>query len=157
MVGTGDILPDSACQRSREGDLDSSRTLRAWFVPDVAFVASSVALLYCLFLFSGYQKLFRDSDAGWHIRTGEHILATGALPRTDPYSFTRAGQPWYAWEWGADVLTGLVHRSWGLTGVAMLYALAIAAGVWLWFHLHWTLGGNFLLAGALAIPLLSTC
>jgi hypothetical protein len=39
----------------------------------------------------------------------------------------------------------------------MLYAVAIAAGVWLWFHLHWIVGGNFLFAGALAIPLLTTC
>jgi hypothetical protein len=161
MVGTGGIRGDGACQRSdevaREGLFDHSRTLRAWFFPDVAFAASSIALFYCLFLFNGYQKLFRDSDAGWHIRTGEHILATGALPRVDPYSFTRAGEPWYAWEWGADVVTGIAHRSWGLAGVAMLYALAIALGVWLWFQLHWTLRGNFLLACALAIPLLSTC
>jgi len=39
----------------------------------------------------------------------------------------------------------------------MLYAVAIAVGVWLWFRLNWTLHGNFLVACALAIPLLSTC
>ncbi|MCL5743236.1 MAG: hypothetical protein M1541_04790, partial [Acidobacteria bacterium] len=107
--------------------------------------------------FNGYQKLFRDSDAGWHIRTGETILKTAALPRSDPYSFTRAGRPWVAWEWGADVLTGAVHKALGLGGVAMMYALAIAAGVWLWFRLHWKTGGSFLLACALAAPMLSTC
>src|SRR5581483_5090561 len=130
---------------------------RAWFVPDVALVASCITLFYCLFLFQGYQKLFRDSDAGWHIRTGERILATGVLPRTDPYSFTKAGEPWFAWEWGADIVTGAVHAAWGLAGVAMLYALAIAAGVWLWFRLNWIVNGNFLFASLLAIPLLSTC
>ena len=31
------------------------------------------------------------------------------------------------------------------------------AGVWLWFRLHWALGGNFLVACAMAPLLLSTC
>ena len=128
-----------------------------WLRPDLALAAASVTLFYCLFLFQGYQKLFRDSDAGWHIRTGEAILQTGTLPRTDPYSFTRAGQPWFAWEWGADAVVGAIHRAAGLTGVALFYGVAIAAGVWLWFRLHWSLGGNFLVACAMAPLLLSTC
>jgi hypothetical protein len=131
--------------------------LLRWCVPDVAFATACVTLLYCLFLFQGYQKLFRDSDAGWHIRTGEAILATGNLPRTDPYSFTRAGQPWFAWEWLADAGVGGIHRAFGLKGVALFYAAAISAGVWLWFRLHWALGGNFLIACAMAPLLLSTC
>jgi hypothetical protein len=126
-------------------------------VPDLAFSAACVTLFYCLFLFQGYQQLFRDSDAGWHIRTGEAILATGTLPRTDPYSFTRGGQPWFAWEWLTDAATGAIHRGFGLSGVALFYAAAISAGVWLWFRLHWALGGNFLIACAMAPLLLSTC
>ncbi len=129
----------------------------AWLLPDLALVVAGVTLVYCLFLFQGYRKLFRDSDAGWHIRTGEAILATGELPRTDPYSFTRVGQPWFAWEWMADIAAGAVHRTAGLSGVALFYAAAIAAGVWLWFRLHWALDGNFLLACAMAPLLLSTC
>jgi hypothetical protein len=129
----------------------------AGLVPDVALVAAWVTLFYCLFLFQGYRKLFRDSDAGWHIRAGEAILSTGDLPRTDPYSFTRGGQPWFAWEWMADVAAGAVDRAAGLSGVALFYAAVIAAGVWLWFRLNWALDGNFLLACAMASLLLSTC
>src|SRR5438876_1612367 len=120
-------------------------------------VAACVTLFYCLFLFQGYQKLFRDSDAGWHIRNGEAIVATGTLPHTDPYSFTRQGQPWFAWEWLSDAATGTIHRAGGLRAVALFYAAAIAAGVWLWFRLHWALGGNFLIACAMSPLLLSTC
>jgi hypothetical protein len=130
--------------------------LTCW-LPGLASVAAAVTLFYCLFLFQGYRRLFRDSDAGWHIRNGETILSTLELPVTDAYSFTRAGQPWYAWEWAADVVTGAVHRAAGLSGVALFYATAIAAGVWLWFQLHWVLHGSFLLAGAMAPLLLSTC
>ena len=85
------------------------------------------------------------------------ILRNWSLPHADPFSFTRAGQPWFAWEWLADVLMGAVHQAAGLTGIVMLYGLAIAAGVWLWFRLNWDVGGNFLLACALASPMLSTC
>ncbi len=128
-----------------------------WLLPDLALVAAAVTLFYCLFLFQGYRQLFRDSDAGWHIRNGEAILATGRLPHTDPYSFTKFGQPWFAWEWAADVVTGAIHRAAGLRGVALFYGVAIAAGVWMWFRLHWAMNGNFLIACAMAPLLLSTC
>jgi len=131
-------------------------SVRYYLIPDLALVAFLVTLFYCLFLFEGYQKLFRDSDAGWHIRAGESMLATRALPHTDTYSFTRSGQPWFAWEWGSDVLTGIAYQAGGLTAVAFFYALAIAGSVWLWFRLNWVLGGNFLIACVFAAPMLST-
>ena len=127
-----------------------------WFFPDVAMVAACVTVVYCLFLFQGYQKLFRDSDAGWHIRNGEEILLTGDLPHTDHYSFSRAGAPWFAWEWGSDVVVGAIHRAWGLAGVSLFYSAVIGAGVWLWFRLHWAVGGDFFVACAMAPLLLST-
>lgn len=133
------------------------RPVSGWFVPDLALVAAAVTLFYSLFLFQGYNAFFRDSDAGWHIQIGEAIVRSRELPRTDPYSFSRAGQPWFAWEWLSDVATGLVHQAAGLRGVALSYGVVIAAGVWLWFRLHWVLGGNFLLACAMAPLLLSTC
>lgn len=130
--------------------------IRHYVIPDLALVACLVTLFYCLFLFAGYQKLFRDSDAGWHIRTGESILATRSLPRTDPYSFTRSAEPWFAWEWGADVLTGAAYRWAGLSGVVWFYALAIAGSVWLWFRWNWALEGDFLIGCLFAAPMLST-
>lgn len=131
-------------------------SIRRLLIPDVALVAFLITLFYCLFLFAGAQKLFRDSDAGWHIRTGESILAAHALPHADPYSFTRSGQPWFAWEWGSDVLMGAAYGAAGLSGVACLYALAIGTSVWLWFRLNWVLDGNFLIACLFAGPMLST-
>ncbi len=130
--------------------------LRFWLAPDLAMFAAILTLFYCLFLFEGYWKLFRDSDTGWHIRNGETIAATRALPRTDPYSFSRPGAEWFAWEWGADLMMGAAHRWDGLRGVAALYLSAIALCTWLWFRLHWAAGGDFLVACVLASPMLST-
>jgi hypothetical protein len=68
-----------------------------------------------------------DPDIGWHIRTGELILATHSLPRTDPFSSTMQGQPWFAWEWLYDILLGILNRACGLNGVVWLCALLVAA------------------------------
>ena len=68
-----------------------------------------------------------DPDIGWHIRTGEQILATRAIPRTDLYSSTMHGQPWFAWEWLYDLLLGILHRACGLNGVAWLCAVVVAS------------------------------
>ncbi|MGD0213718.1 MAG: hypothetical protein ABSB87_10830 [Terriglobales bacterium] len=68
-----------------------------------------------------------DSDIGWHIRTGEQILAMHTLPRTDSFSSTMQGQPWFAWEWLCDIVLGILHRACGLNGVVWLCALLFAA------------------------------
>jgi hypothetical protein len=112
-----------------------------------------VTFFYCLFVFGGYRQLFRDADAGWQILTGERILSNGVVPQQDPYSFSRDGAPWFAWEWAGDVVAGLLHQSGGLRAVALWYASVIAATVWLWLRLHWALHADFLLA-CVSLPLL---
>ncbi len=67
-----------------------------------------------------------DADIGWHIRTGEQILATHSLPRTDSFSSTMQGQPWFAWEWLYDLALGILHRACGLNGVVWLCSLLVA-------------------------------
>ena len=68
-----------------------------------------------------------DPDIGWHIRTGEQILATHTIPRTDPFSSTMQGQPWLAWEWLYDATLGILYRAGGLNGVVWLCALLVAS------------------------------
>jgi hypothetical protein len=125
-------------------------------MPDLAVCLAWVTLFCCLILWNGPRNLFRDSDTGWHIRTGERILDTRSLPRTDPYSFTRRGQPWFAWEWASDLAAGVANRWAGLSGVVVIFALAIAAVSWVWVQLNWAVGGNFFLTCLFAAPMLST-
>lgn len=124
-------------------------------MPNFAALLATLVLIYCLTIFGGGSRLFRDSDTGWHIRNGERILETRTVPHADPFSFSRPRQEWHAWEWAADVLMGAAHRADGLRGVALLFALAIFACTWLWVELHWAAGTPFLLAGAMA-PLMVT-
>jgi len=84
------------------------------------------------------------------------ILDTQRLPHVDPFSFTRSGQRWYAWEWASDVAMSIAHRSSGTAGVALLYALAIAAATYFWVRLCWHSGSEFAVVCATVIPMLST-
>jgi hypothetical protein len=101
--------------------------------PVLHFLLPSVGDIIFIFLFWSLlagplsNRPLADPDIGWHIRTGELILATHSLPRTDPFSSTMQGQPWFAWEWLYDILLGILHRACGLNGVVWLCALLVAA------------------------------
>jgi hypothetical protein len=75
----------------------------------------------------GLRSLLLDGDTGWHIRTGELILRTGHTPVVDPFSFSRAGEPWFAWEWLADVLFAWLWQWRGLGAVAATAGVVLAA------------------------------
>jgi hypothetical protein len=132
------------------------RSLKSWLAPDMALTFALTIVLALFFMFGGANALFNDADTGWHIRNGERILSTGLLPHADPFSFSKSGQSWVAWEWGSDVLMGAVNRAFGLGGVALMYGLAIGAAVWMWFRLNRAAGGNCLLAGLSFIPMSPT-
>ena len=127
-----------------------------WLLPDLRLLVAAVTLFCALVLYDAPTQLFRDSDAGWHIRNGERILATGAVLRVDTWSFAKPGESWFAWEWGADVAMGWAHQRAGLRGVVLLYLGLIVLGSWLWVGLHWLYGGSFALAALLAAPYLTT-
>jgi hypothetical protein len=74
----------------------------------------------------GPQALLADGDTGWHIRTGQIILAGGGVPTADPFSFSRQGQPWFAWEWLSDAVFAGAFGARGLAGVAALAAIVLA-------------------------------
>jgi hypothetical protein len=130
--------------------------LTPWLAPDAALTFALLTMLSLFFMFHGATGLFSDTDTGWHIRLGERILATGLLPHADSYSFSKPGQPWIAWEWGADVLMAWVYRAAGLAGIALLFGSSIGAAVWIWFRLNRAAAGNFLIAFLLFVPTVST-
>lgn len=90
---------------------------------DAAFVLPLVFLFVRL---EGARTLLGDGDTGWHLRTGEWILANGRVPDRDIFSFTKPGEPWYAWEWLWDVVFGWLHLHWGLAAVVLASSLVLA-------------------------------
>jgi hypothetical protein len=74
---------------------------------------------------AGWQTLLADGDTGWHIRTGEIVLATGSAPAGDPFSFSRPGERWFAWEWLSDVIFAVAWRAGGIGAVAALAGVVV--------------------------------
>jgi hypothetical protein len=100
-------------------------------------------------------RLLGDAGIGWHIRTGQQILATHSIPRVDPFSSTMAGKPWYAWEWLYDAMVGRLAETLGLNGVVWLTAIVIAAVFAATFRLLLRRGMNLFLAVFLMLLALS--
>ncbi len=125
-----------------------------WFIPSVTDVLF-VALLVLLAFTSLSMRLLGDAGIGWHIRTGQLILAAHAIPHTDPFSSSMAGHPWFAWEWLYDIAVGWLDRVAGLNGVVSFTAVIIA-GTFAWtFRLLLRRGTNLLLAVILTLLAIS--
>ncbi|MGO4879704.1 MAG: hypothetical protein ACLP59_02645 [Bryobacteraceae bacterium] len=106
-------------------------------------------LMPLIFIFGGMhgtRTLLGDGDTGWHVRTGEWIMSHGQVPHTDIFSFTAAGQPWFAWEWLWDVAFAWLHQHWGMAAVVMVSALVIALVSAMVFRLGLHKSGNPLIA-----------
>lgn len=107
-------------------------------VADLLFIA----LLLALSCGALGRLLLRDGDTGWHIRNGQQILRTHAIPRVDSFSATMSGHAWYAWEWLYDLLIAAIHQVFGLNGVVFYTAAIIAATFVLTFYLAMRRGGG---------------
>lgn len=98
---------------------------RRWLRPSLVDVFFCALLIGIAAGPAGRQALLADGDTGWHIRTGEIVLASGAAPAADPFSFSRPGERWFAWEWLADVVFAVVWRWGGIGAVASLAAVVL--------------------------------
>ncbi|WP_321477640.1 hypothetical protein [uncultured Paludibaculum sp.] len=99
----------------------------------------------------GTGLLLFDGDTGWHIRTGDWILTHRQFVMGDIFSFTKAGQPWFAWEWLSDILFSLMHSAAGMKGILLFGILFSALFCGLIFrHMVWR-GANMFIALPLAL------
>lgn len=86
-----------------------------------------------------------SNDIWWHLKTGDYIRATGALPDTDPFSYlpaTDAADPARPLQilrqyWLAQVTYSLLNGAFGLAGIiwlrgALCAGMVLAAAGFLW-------------------------
>src|SRR5581483_2828086 len=96
-----------------------------------------------------------DNDYWWHARTGAYILDHG-IPRHDPFSWTRAGDPWVAHEWLSEVAIAALVAVLGYAGALAIFvaaglsAVVIAAALARWLGAR-PAGVTLLSAVALAV------
>jgi hypothetical protein len=89
-----------------------------------------------------------DPDVWWHLKTGQYIVEHKSVPHTDPFSYTRAGEPWVAHEWLTDLLLYGLERAVGRGGLIVVFAAVIVGA---FFLLYLRCGRDPLVAGAAAL------
>src|SRR5438128_4529361 len=110
---------------------------------DIAFV---MPIVFLFMRMEGTGTLLGDGDTGWHVRTGEWILANGRIPDKDIFSFTKPGERWFAWEWLWDVCFAWLHQHWGMAAVVLASMFVISLTFALLFRLVRRKCGNVLIA-----------
>jgi hypothetical protein len=106
---------EPAAQRTRRRPIDTAWASLVILIPVVVSLLSRMG----------------STDLTYHIRAGEDILATHALPRVDTYTFSVAGAPWLDQQWGAQILLAFGHRFGGFATLASLQAVLIGISFWL--------------------------
>jgi len=80
-------------------------------------------------LFAMAARGVADPDVWWHLRTGQLIVQNHQVFHSDPYSFTRAGQPWIDHEWLSQVAMYGMYRLAGWGGLIVGFAAIIAVAL----------------------------
>lgn len=111
-----------------------------------------VVILF-LALFSMAMRPIADPDFWWHLRTGQWIVETHAIPHADPFSFTNPGKTWIAHEWLSEILIYGIYRIGGY-GLLILTFAGIITAAFLLVYLRSDerpyIAGFALLLGAIA-------
>ncbi len=85
------------------------------------------ALLLFLGLFAMTLRPVADPDFWWHLRTGQLIAETDAIPRADPFSFTLPGRAWVAHEWLTELVFFGLYKAGGYGLLIVVFSLIITA------------------------------
>ena len=112
----GDFIPPEARRGIIFGPVMQSLQTRRVF-----------AAILGLGLFTMAARNVTDPDVWWHLRTGQLMVHTHAIFHSDPYSFTRFGQPWVDHEWLSQVLIFGLYRLAGWGGLIAGFGVVIAA------------------------------
>lgn len=78
------------------------------------------------------------SDLWWQLKTGELIWHERAIPTTDRFSFTAAGNSWIIQEWATELLFYLLYAKLSASALVLFKMLAFAAAMGLALAAAWT-------------------
>jgi hypothetical protein len=90
-------------------------------------------------------------DFWWHMATGRAIVEQGAIPATDSFSFTRAGEPFFNQSWLAQLLMYALYSAGGIALVLLVQSLVITLAYGLLLRLCALWSGRLRLSVALLL------
>ena len=83
------------------------------------------------FLFA--SRPINDADFWFYLKTGEYLLSTGSIPRTELWSFTFPGNPYIAHGWLSGVVFYILYTYVGAKVLIFIFALLTAIAFWIAF------------------------
>jgi len=89
-----------------------------------------LAVLF-LGLFAMTARNVTDPDVWWHLKTGQYIAEHRSVPHTDPFSYTRAGEPWVAHEWLTELFLYELQRAAGWGGLIVVFSAILCGALFL--------------------------
>jgi hypothetical protein len=89
-----------------------------------------LAVLF-LGLFAMAARNVTDPDVWWHLKTGQYIAQYKSVPHADPFSYTRAGEPWVTHEWLTDLSLYELERGAGWGGLIVTFAAVLCGAFYL--------------------------
>lgn len=136
---------------------------RRWLPSLFDLIVVSLPFWYFTIGDGGLLGLLVDGDTGWHTRTGDWIRQNGGFVHHDIFSFSKAGAPWFAWEWLCDVLFSWLNQVAGWKGLALFgvvlgtafFGITFRHLVWRGANLYISLGLSLVVFGASTVHLLS--
>jgi hypothetical protein len=115
-----------------------------------------LAFVFMLIIFTLSARQIIDPDFWWHLRTGQYLVETGSIPKSDIFSTVFYGKEWITHEWLSEVLIYSIYRAVGFGGLIVTFSLLITAGFAIAYRRsakrvgHVYVAGTAVLLGALA-------
>jgi hypothetical protein len=97
-----------------------------------SFPVALAALLIALAVLT-VRPRFSDPDMWWHMKTGEIVWSTHAVPQVDVFSFTTNGHRWTPQEWLSQLTIFAAYHAGGYPGLMLWFCIAasvIVAGAY---------------------------
>jgi len=104
--------------------LEENKQLKIWLN---ILLAAFYFLVFATLLHNSFSYL--DPDFGWHMKTGELIWQTRAVPDLNLNDYTLAGTHWVDHEWLANIFIYLIYHNFGYIALSVFFALIVLAAL----------------------------
>src|SRR5258708_3779693 len=107
-----------------------------------------MVFVFMLLIFTLAARPIMDPDFWWHLKTGQYLVQTHALPHADIFSAFFSGKEWIAHEWLSEIFMYLVYQVAGFGGLIVVFALIISAAFAILYRLAAERVGHVYVSGA---------
>ncbi len=131
-MGAIHAAPEASDTRSMRGLVEDSfvtgtvpGSREDWRGAFGAFWKADLGILALILFALGTMIPLRDPDLPMHLAIGEWIIANRTWPLTEPFAWTRAGEPFFAYSHFPEILYYLLLKGVGPIGLRMLNGMLL--------------------------------